>query len=197
MQDVARSNDYNVFLCNTDESPEEELQVLHSLAARANPEDHPLLNERDDRRVAVVVVSSDKGLCGSFNAGVADLLVLDDGVVIACGIFSAMFDTFKFVLTHHFDGYINQIAHDRLNISTNITNFGEFSRFDLNKRRPGQFCQPPRDFRLTDAGGPDHENIFRRNFISQFRLDLCASPSVTQRNCDSSLRGTLADDMLI
>ena len=34
VQDVARSNDYNVFLCNTDESPEEELQVLHSLAAQ-------------------------------------------------------------------------------------------------------------------------------------------------------------------
>jgi F-type H+-transporting ATPase subunit gamma len=48
-------------------------KVLHSLAARANPEDHPLLVERDDRRVAVVVVSSDKGLCGSFNAGVSRL----------------------------------------------------------------------------------------------------------------------------
>jgi LacI family transcriptional regulator len=34
VQDVARSQDYNVFLCNTDESPEEELQVLGSLAAQ-------------------------------------------------------------------------------------------------------------------------------------------------------------------
>jgi F-type H+-transporting ATPase subunit gamma len=47
--------------------------VLQSLAARANPEDHPLLAERGDRRVAVVVVSSDKGLCGSFNAAVCRL----------------------------------------------------------------------------------------------------------------------------
>ena len=34
VQDVARGEDYSVFLCNTDESPGEELQVLHSLAAQ-------------------------------------------------------------------------------------------------------------------------------------------------------------------
>jgi len=34
VQDVARGQDYSVFLCNTDESPEEELQALHSLAAQ-------------------------------------------------------------------------------------------------------------------------------------------------------------------
>jgi LacI family transcriptional regulator len=34
VQDAARGEDYSVFLCNTDESPDEELQVLHSLAAQ-------------------------------------------------------------------------------------------------------------------------------------------------------------------
>ena len=34
VQDSARGEDYSVFLCNTDESPDEELQVLHSLAAQ-------------------------------------------------------------------------------------------------------------------------------------------------------------------
>lgn len=34
VQDVARAQDYNVFLCNTDESPLEELQALHSLAVQ-------------------------------------------------------------------------------------------------------------------------------------------------------------------
>lgn len=45
-------------------------EVLRSLAARANPEGHPLLKVRDERRVEVVVVSGDKGLCGSFNTNV-------------------------------------------------------------------------------------------------------------------------------
>ena len=43
-------------------------KVLASLAARANPELHPLLVERDVKRVELVLVTSDRGLCGSFNA---------------------------------------------------------------------------------------------------------------------------------
>lgn len=45
--------------------------VLRSLAGRANPELHPLLEVRPERRVEVVVASSDRGLCGSFNTNIA------------------------------------------------------------------------------------------------------------------------------
>jgi F-type H+-transporting ATPase subunit gamma len=43
-------------------------KVLASLAARANPELHPLLVQREIKRVELVLVTSDRGLCGSFNA---------------------------------------------------------------------------------------------------------------------------------
>ena len=46
------------------------LAVLRSLAARAGSDEHPLLNTREGRRLEVVVVTADKGLCGAFNAGV-------------------------------------------------------------------------------------------------------------------------------
>jgi F-type H+-transporting ATPase subunit gamma len=46
------------------------LEVLNSLATRANPEAHPLLAVREPMRVEVVVVTADKGLCGSFNANI-------------------------------------------------------------------------------------------------------------------------------
>jgi F-type H+-transporting ATPase subunit gamma len=46
------------------------LEVLNSLATRANPERHPLLRVREPRRVDVVVITADKGLCGSFNANI-------------------------------------------------------------------------------------------------------------------------------
>jgi len=46
------------------------LEVLSSLAARANPESHPLLVRRPEERVLVVVVTADKGLCGSFNTNI-------------------------------------------------------------------------------------------------------------------------------
>jgi len=43
---------------------------LRSLAARANPELHPLLQTHGERRQEIVVVTADKGLCGAFNAGI-------------------------------------------------------------------------------------------------------------------------------
>ncbi|HEX6853037.1 MAG TPA: ATP synthase F1 subunit gamma [Candidatus Polarisedimenticolaceae bacterium] len=42
-------------------------EVLHSLAANANREMHPLLAVRPEERIDVVVIASDRGLCGSFN----------------------------------------------------------------------------------------------------------------------------------
>jgi F-type H+-transporting ATPase subunit gamma len=46
--------------------------LLASVAARVNPEDdiHPLLARRDERRVLIVVLTSDRGLAGAFNASI-------------------------------------------------------------------------------------------------------------------------------
>lgn len=46
------------------------LEVLNSLATRADPEGHPLLRVREPERIEVIVVTADKGLCGSFNANI-------------------------------------------------------------------------------------------------------------------------------
>ncbi|HYS04252.1 MAG TPA: ATP synthase F1 subunit gamma [Candidatus Dormibacteraeota bacterium] len=56
------------------------LEVLSSLAARANPEKHPLLVRRSEGKVLLVVVAADKGLCGSFNTNIVNRAraVLDD-----------------------------------------------------------------------------------------------------------------------
>jgi F-type H+-transporting ATPase subunit gamma len=47
--------------------------VLRSLAARADPESHPLLQVHGDRKLELVVFTADKGLCGAFNSGVIRL----------------------------------------------------------------------------------------------------------------------------
>ncbi len=44
--------------------------VLRSLAARVGARRHPLLEVREERRATLVVITSDRGLCGSFNANV-------------------------------------------------------------------------------------------------------------------------------
>lgn len=56
------------------------LQVLTSLATRANPENHPLLKVKGDQNVELLVVTADRGLCGSFNANLikAALQFLDE-----------------------------------------------------------------------------------------------------------------------
>ncbi|HEU5181592.1 MAG TPA: ATP synthase F1 subunit gamma [Candidatus Polarisedimenticolia bacterium] len=46
------------------------LQVLNSLATRAQPESHPLLKRREENKVEVVIITSDRGLCGGFNANI-------------------------------------------------------------------------------------------------------------------------------
>ncbi len=46
------------------------LEVLSSLALRTEEEAHPLLERRDARNVCLVVFTSDRGLCGSFNANI-------------------------------------------------------------------------------------------------------------------------------
>ena len=52
-------------------------RVLNSLASRVDPSSHPLLAERDRsrighdvRRVLLIVVTADKGLCGGFNTNI-------------------------------------------------------------------------------------------------------------------------------
>lgn len=46
------------------------LEVLNSLATRVDREKHPLLRERGDEHVEVLIITADRGLCGSFNANV-------------------------------------------------------------------------------------------------------------------------------
>ena len=46
------------------------LAVLNSLATRADPDGHPLLQAREPKNIDVIIISADKGLCGSFNANI-------------------------------------------------------------------------------------------------------------------------------
>ena len=44
--------------------------VLASLAVRVKPGKHPLLMRRDEKKVELLVITSDRGLCGGFNTNV-------------------------------------------------------------------------------------------------------------------------------
>lgn len=45
-------------------------EVINRLAKKTSPEAHPLLARRDKEKVLLLVVTGDKGLCGSFNSNI-------------------------------------------------------------------------------------------------------------------------------
>jgi len=47
--------------------------ITSEVAARAGAEDHPLLQNRAGRRIGLVVMTSDRGLCGGFNTNLCRL----------------------------------------------------------------------------------------------------------------------------
>jgi F-type H+-transporting ATPase subunit gamma len=46
------------------------MEVLQSVASRAEARAHPLLEHREGDRILLVLVTADKGLCGGFNANI-------------------------------------------------------------------------------------------------------------------------------
>ena len=45
-------------------------EILASIALRTNPESHPLLIQRPPEKVMLILLTSDKGLCGAFNQNI-------------------------------------------------------------------------------------------------------------------------------
>lgn len=48
-------------------------EVIASLAARTDPEAHPLLKVREAKRADLIVITSDRGLCGAYNNNIIKL----------------------------------------------------------------------------------------------------------------------------
>jgi F-type H+-transporting ATPase subunit gamma len=46
------------------------MDVLNSLALRVDPKTHPLLATREPRKIRVIIMTSDRGLCGGFNTNI-------------------------------------------------------------------------------------------------------------------------------
>jgi len=46
------------------------MEVMNHLSARCNKDMHPLLSDREGKRILLLVITSDRGLCGAFNANI-------------------------------------------------------------------------------------------------------------------------------
>ena len=95
------------------------------------------------------------------------------------------------------DRDFDQVADDLLDVAADIADLGEFRGLDLDERRAGELCEPPRDLGLADAGRPDHQDIFRQHFLAQLAGELQPAPAVAQRDGDCTLGVGLADDIAV
>jgi F-type H+-transporting ATPase subunit gamma len=95
-------------------------EVLASLATRANPERHPLLEVKGDQNVELMVVTADRGLCGSFNANLikSALHFLDERrnynlslhLVGRKGV--DYFKKRKYIITHQYTNIFRQVRFE-------------------------------------------------------------------------------------
>lgn len=46
------------------------MEVLNHLAARCSHDLHPLLGDRDGKKILLLIITSDRGLCGAFNSNI-------------------------------------------------------------------------------------------------------------------------------
>ena len=67
----------------------------------------------------------------------------------------------------HGDADLGQIAHDRLDVATDVADLGELGGFDFEEWRLGQLGQAPGDLGLADAGGADHQDVLRQDLLGQ------------------------------
>jgi len=92
--------------------------VLTDLASRTDPSRHPLLAVREEKTILVLVLSADKGLCGSFNTNIvktaAQFIAANSGKKIVLGLIGRKGRDF-FIRR----GY--QPAIDRINIFQHLT----------------------------------------------------------------------------
>ena len=58
--------------------------MLHKLARLTLPENHPLVFERPVRRMAIILITSDRGLCGSYNSELLKKFVNFEKDLCAC-----------------------------------------------------------------------------------------------------------------
>ena len=106
-------------------------------------------------------------------------------------------DALALLLAHHLDRDLREIANHRFDVAADVTDLGVARGLDLDEGRLRQLREPARDFGLADSGRPDHQDIFRRDFVAQLGRDILPAPSITQRDRNGTLGVVLADDIAI
>src|SRR5262249_35132688 len=129
-------------------------------------------------------------------AGVGGGVLADEGVEHALlgQDFGLGLDLPSELLARHVEGYLDEIAHDLLDVAADIADLGELRRLDLDERRLRQLGEPAGDLGLADAGRADHQDVLRQHLLAQLLRQLLAAPAVAERDGHRALGVMLSDD---
>ncbi len=97
----------------------------------------------------------------------------------------------------HLDRGFQQVSHDRLDITPDVSDFGELGCFDLDERSVHQLGEASSDFGLANPGRADHDDVSRHDFSGDIRRQLHSAPTVANRDRNGVLGFSLADDVLV
>src|SRR5690606_34071404 len=88
----------------------------------------------------------------------------------------ARLHVFAHFLARQADGGLHEVADDLLHVAADIADFGELGRLYFDEWRTRQLCQAARDFRLADAGRPDHQDVLRHHLFAHLAVKLQTAP---------------------
>ncbi len=97
----------------------------------------------------------------------------------------------------HGHGELGEVPDHRLDVAADVADLGVLRGLDLEERRLGQLGEPPRDLRLPDPGGADHDDVLRRDLVAQLGRQVLPAPPVSQGHRHGALGALLADDVAV
>ncbi len=97
----------------------------------------------------------------------------------------------------HADAELGEVADHGLHVAADVADLGVLGGLHLEERRLGELGQAAGDLGLPDAGGPDHDDVLRRDLVAQLGGQVLPPPAVAQRDGHRALGLVLADDVAV
>jgi len=110
-------------------------------------------------------------------------------------LFGLLLDLVDLFGANHVHRNFNEIAYHRFDIAPDIAHFREFGCLDFQKGRIGEPREPSGDFRFPDARWPDHDDVFGRNLLGHFLVQLLPADAVAQGDRHGLFRRLLPDNI--
>src|SRR5262249_4269337 len=97
----------------------------------------------------------------------------------------------------HVDRALDEIAHHRLDVASDVAHLGELGRLDFDERSTGELGKTASDLGLPHPGRTDEDDVVRRDLFANRLGSALTTPSIAQGDGAGLFRIGLADDVTI